>query len=196
MLDCRVIVVVQLLSHVHLSATPWTAARQASLSTISWSLLKFMSVELLMPSNHLILCCPPLVLSSIIPSIRVFPKSWLFVSGGQSTGASASASISPSNEYSGIISFRIENRLYASLIIWKGLSCKLSHVPLIATLRRSYFNSFYFPSINPYVFLKLFIGLEKVITTSSVRDLYCKSFIPQNRNVCTFWYLVMVMGCW
>ena len=52
MLDCKVTVVVQLLSHVHLSATPWTAARQASLSTISRSLLKFMSIELLMPSKH------------------------------------------------------------------------------------------------------------------------------------------------
>ena len=92
MLDCRVIVV-QLLSHIHLSATPWTAASQASLSTVSGSLLKFMSIELLMPSNHLVLGCPLLLLSSIIPSIRVFPKSWLFASGGQSTGASASASV-------------------------------------------------------------------------------------------------------
>ena len=87
--------------------TPWTVACQASLSfTISWSLLKFMSIESMMPSNHLILC-HPLLLPSIFPSIRVFssesalhirwPKYWHF-----------SFSISPSNEYSGLISFRID----------------------------------------------------------------------------------------
>ena len=86
---------VQSLSHVQLLATPWTAARQPSLSsTISWSLLKF--IELIMPSNHLILCCPLLFLPSIFPSIRVFssesalcirwPKYWNF-----------SFSINPSN---------------------------------------------------------------------------------------------------
>ena len=64
---------VQLLSHVQLFGTPWTVARQASLSfTISWSLLKLTSVKLVIPSNHLILCCPLLLLLSIIPSIRVF----------------------------------------------------------------------------------------------------------------------------
>ena len=81
--------VLQSLSHVCFCATPWTAARQASLSSpISWSLLKFMSVESIMPSNHLILCCPLLLLSPIPPSIRVFssestlhmrwPKYWSF----------------------------------------------------------------------------------------------------------------------
>ena len=65
--------------------TPWTAARQASLSfTISWSLLRLMSVESVMPSNHLILCCHPLLLPSIFPSFRSFPIRWLFTSGGQS----------------------------------------------------------------------------------------------------------------
>ena len=90
------------------SATPWTVARQASLSiTNSWSLLKLMSIELEMPSNHLILCHLLFLLSSIFPSIRVFsnesvlcirwPKYWSF-----------SFSISPSNEYSGLISFRMD----------------------------------------------------------------------------------------
>ena len=66
-------VVVQLLSHVWLSVIPWTAARQAPLSfTISWSLLKLMSIESMMPYNHLILCCPLLLLPSVFPSIRVF----------------------------------------------------------------------------------------------------------------------------
>ena len=88
--------------------TPWTAARQASLSiTNSWSLLKLMSIDSVMPSNHLILCRPLLLLPSIFPSIRVFsnesvlhigwPKYWSF-----------SFSISPSNEYLGLISFRMD----------------------------------------------------------------------------------------
>ena len=91
-----------------LFATPWTAARQASLSfTVSQSLLKFMSFELEMPSNHLILCCPLLLLPSTFPSVRVFsnelalhirwPRYWSF-----------SFSISHSNNYSGFISFRID----------------------------------------------------------------------------------------
>ena len=99
---------VQSLSRVQLFATPWTAAHQASLSiTNSRSLLKLMSIESVMPSNHLILCCPLLLLPSICPSIRVFsnesalrirwPKYWSF-----------SFSISPSNEYSGLISFRMD----------------------------------------------------------------------------------------
>jgi len=89
-------------------ATPWTAACQVSLSiTNSWSFLKLMSIKSVMPSNHLILCCPLLPPSSIFPSIRVFsnesvlrirwPKYWSF-----------SFSVSPSNEYSGLISFRMD----------------------------------------------------------------------------------------
>ena len=99
---------VQSLSHVWLSATPWTAARQASLSiTNSCSLLKLMSIETVIPSNHLILCHPLLLLPSIFPSIRVFsnesvlcirwPQYWSF-----------SFIISPSNEYLGVISFRMD----------------------------------------------------------------------------------------
>ena len=97
---------VQLLGCVQLSATPWTAAHEASLSiTNSRSLLKLMSIESVMPSNHLILCCP-LLSPSIFPTIRVFsnesvlhirrPKDWSF-----------SFSISPSNEYSGLMPFRV-----------------------------------------------------------------------------------------
>ena len=99
---------VQSLSHVRLFATPWTAECQASLSiTSSWSLLKLMSIESMMPSNHLILCCPLLLLPSVLPSIRAFPnesvlrirwlKYWSF-----------SLSVCPSNEHSGLISFRID----------------------------------------------------------------------------------------
>ena len=100
-------VIVQSLSHALLFVTPWTAAHQASLSfSISWSLLKLMSIELMMPSNNLILCLPLLLLPSVLPSIRVFsnelalhvrwPKYWGF-------------SISSSSEYSGSISFRIDS---------------------------------------------------------------------------------------
>ena len=99
---------VQLLSRVRLFATPWTTARQASLSiTNSRSLLKLMSIESVMPSSHLILCCPLLLLPPILPSIRVFsnesalcirwPKYWSF-----------SFSISPSNEHPELISFRTD----------------------------------------------------------------------------------------
>ena len=98
----------QFSSVAQLCPTPWTEARQASLSITNFrSLLKLMSIESVMPSNHLILCCPFLLLPSIFPSIRVFsnepvlcirwPKDWSF-----------SFSISPSNEYSGLISFRID----------------------------------------------------------------------------------------
>ena len=98
-------VVVQSLSHVF--AAPWTAARQASLSfTISWSLLRFMSIESVVPSNHLILCCPLLLLPSIFPSIRVFSNE-LALSFRWTKYWSFSFSLSPSNAYSGLISFRI-----------------------------------------------------------------------------------------
>ena len=88
---------VQLLSHFWLFVTPWTAVHQVSLSiTNSQSSPKSMSVESVMPSNHLILCCP-LLLPSIFPSIRAFPMSQFFTSGGQSTGVSASVSVLPMN---------------------------------------------------------------------------------------------------
>ena len=85
---------VQSLSHIQLFATPWTAACLASLSiTNSWSSRKLMSIESVMPSNHLILYHPLLLLPSVFPSIRVFSMSQFFASGGQSTGASPSASV-------------------------------------------------------------------------------------------------------
>ena len=107
------------LSHVQLFATQWTAARQASLPfTISWSLLKLMSIESVKPSNHPILCRPLLLSPLVFPSIRVFsnesvlrirwPKYWSFI-----------FSISPSSEHSGLISFRLD--WWISLLS-KGLS--------------------------------------------------------------------------
>ena len=102
-----VCVCVQLLSHVWLFMTLWTVACQASLSfTVSWSLLKFMSIELVMPNNHLIFCHPLLLLPSVIPSIRVFSReSALHIKASQ---WSFSLSISPSHEYLVLISFRID----------------------------------------------------------------------------------------
>ena len=118
--------------------TPWTAAHQASLSfTITWSLLRLMSIESMMPSNHLILCHSLLLLPSVFPSIRVFsnvlalhtrwPKCWSF-----------SFSISPSSEYSGLISFRIDCFDLAVRIDWFDLlqSKKLSRVFSSTTIRR------------------------------------------------------------
>ena len=99
---------VQLLSCVRLFVTPWTASRQASLSiTNSRSLLKLMSIELVMPSNHLILCRPLLLLPPIFPSIGVFSsESGLHIRSTKYW--SFSFSISPSNEHSGLISFRMD----------------------------------------------------------------------------------------
>ena len=119
------LIVVWLLSHVWLFESPWTVAHQASLSfTISWSLLKLVSIESMMLSNHLILCCPLLFMPSIFPSIRVFsnesalfirwPKYWSF-----------SFSISSFNEYSGLIYFRVD---YFDLLAVRGtLKSLLQH---------------------------------------------------------------------
>ena len=118
---------VQSPSCVRLSVTPWTAARQASLSiTSSRTLTKLMSIESVMPFNHLILCRPLLLLPSVFPSIRVFsnesvlpirwPKYWSF-----------SFSISPSNEYSGLISFRMDwLDLFAVQGTFKSLFCNIT----------------------------------------------------------------------
>ena len=121
---------VQWLSCLRLFATPWTAALQASLSiTNSRSSLKLMSVESVMPSNHLILCHPLLLLPSIFPSIRVFsdesalcsrwPEYWSF-------------SVSPSNEYSGLISFRID--WFDLLAVQGTLKSLLQHLKSVSSL--------------------------------------------------------------
>ena len=123
---------VQFLGHVRLFATPWTAAHQASLSiTNSWSSLRLISIESVMPSNHLILCCPLLLPLSILPSIRVFssesvlhirwPKYWSF-----------SLNISPSNEHSELISLRMD---WLDLVAVQGtLKSLLQHHSLKASI--------------------------------------------------------------
>ena len=118
------VVAVQPFSCVWLFATPWTAARQASQSfTVSWNLLKLTSIESVMPSNHLIL-----LLLSIFPRIRErFPVTQLFTSGGQSTGASTSASVLPMNIQGcfplGLIGLILQSeglsRIFSSTTVWK-----------------------------------------------------------------------------
>ena len=117
-------VVVQSLSRVWLFVTPWTAAHQAPLSSpIFQSLLKLMSIELVMLSNHLILCCP-----QYFPASGSFPMSWFFASGGQSIGASASASVLPMNiqgwfplGLTGLISLLSKGllRVFSSTTFWR-----------------------------------------------------------------------------
>ena len=153
------IVVVQSLSRIRLFATPWAAAHQASLLfTISQSLFTLMSIESMVPSNHLILSCPlSSCLPSVFPSIRVFsnesalhirwPKYWSF-----------SFSISPSNEYSGLISFR------TGLISWqsKGLSRVFSNT---TNEKHQFFSTQY---VN-YITVKLFL-LKKHILSNHLRQ--------------------------
>ena len=133
------------LSHVQLCASPWTAALQASLSiTNSKSLLKLMSFELVMPSNHLTLCCPLLLPPSIFPSIRVFsseltiyimwPKYWSF-----------SFSISPSNEYSGMISCRMD---WLDLLAVQGTLQESSPTPQLKSINSSVLSLLYGPILT------------------------------------------------
>ena len=135
---------VQLLSHVWLFATLWTAARQASLSiTYSWSPPKPMTIDLVMPSNHLILCCPLLLLPSIFPSIRVFskesalhirwPKYWSF-----------SFNISPSNEHPGLVSFRMD---WLDLLAVQGTQ-KTSAIPQFKSINSSVLSFLYSPPLT------------------------------------------------
>ena len=125
------------------SATPWTAGHQASLSfTISWTLLKLMSIESIIPHNHLILCHPLLLLPSIFPSTRVFskelalcirwPKYWSF-------------SISSSNAYSGLISFRID---WLDLLAVQGTLKNLLPTPQSKSINYSGLSLFYGPTLT------------------------------------------------
>ena len=143
---------VQSLSHVQLFVTPWTAACQASLSiTNSRSLLKLMFIESVMPSNHLILCCPLFLLPSIFPSIRVFPnesvlhirwpKYWSF-----------SFSISFSNEYSGLIFFRTD--WFDLLAVQGTLKTLLQHHSSKASILQH--SAFFYSPILQHIIHQLF----------------------------------------
>ena len=159
---------VQSLSRVRHFATPWIAACQASLSiTNSWSLLKLMSIELVMPSNHLILCCPLLLPPSIFPSIKVFsnesvlhirwPKYWSF-----------SFSISPSNKYSGLISFRMD---WLDLLAVQGTLKNLlqHHSSKVSILQRSAF--FIVQLSHPYMTTGKTIALTRWAFVGKVTSL-------------------------
>ena len=138
-------ILIQLLSRVPIFATPWTAACQASLSfTISQNLLKLTSIESVMPSNHLILCRPLLLLPSTFPSIRVFsnesalhirwPKTWSF-----------SFSISPSSEYSGLVSFRIDS---FDLLAAQGTLKESSPTPQFKSINSSALSLLHSPTLT------------------------------------------------
>ena len=182
----------QLLSQVWLCETPWTAAHQASLSiTKSQSLLKLMSTESVMPSNHLILSSP-LLLPSIFPSIRVFsnesvlcimwPKYWSF-----------SFSISPSKDYSGLISFRID---WFDLLEVKGtLKSLLQHHSLKAwILRRSTFFkvqlSHPYMTIGETIALTIWTVVGKVISVLfNMLSRFDVAFLPRSKHLLISWLL-------
>ena len=178
-------------SHVQLFVTPWTAARQASLSiTNSQSLLKLMSIESMMPSNHLIPCHPPLLLPSIFPSIRVFsnesplcirwPKYWSF-----------SYNISPSNEYSGLISFRTD---WWDLLEVQGILKSLlqHHISKTSILWCSAF--FIVQLSHPYMTTGKSIALSRQTFVGKVMSLLFNmlsrlviTFLPRSKRLLISW---------
>ena len=182
---------VQLLSRVRPFVTPWTAARQASLSiTNSWSLLKLMSIKSVMPSNHLILCCPLLLLPSVFSRIRVFssesvlpirwPKYWSF-----------SFSISPSSEYSGLISFRID---WFDLLAVQGTfkSFPQQHSSKASILQCSEF--FMVQLSHPYMTVGKIIALTRWTFVSKVMSLlfnmlsrFVIAFLPRSKHLLISW---------
>ena len=135
-------IVVELVMHVWLFVTPWTAALQSSLSiTSSWSPPKLVSIELVMPSKHLILCHPLLLLSSVFPSIRVFSKESVLCTRESKDW---NFSISPSNEYSGLISFRID---WFDLLSVQGTQ-EFSPTPQLKSINSSALSFLYGPILT------------------------------------------------
>ena len=172
------------------SVTPWNAARQASLSiTNSQSLLRLMSIELVMPSNHLILCRPLLLLPSIFPSIRVFsnesalcirwPKDWSF-----------SLNISPSNEYPGLISFRMD---WLDLLAVQGtLKSLLQHHNTKASVLQC--SAFFMVQLShPYMTTGKSIALTRWTFVSKVMSLFNTlsrfviPFLPRRKHLLISW---------
>ena len=157
----------QQLSHVQLFKTPWTAAHQASLSfTISQSLSKFMSIELVMLSNHFILCCPFLLLLSIFPRIRVFSNELALLIRWPKY-QSFSFSISPSSEYSDLISFRIDwidllavQGSLKSLLQQQNLKASVLQCSAIFMLQLSYL----YMTTGKIIALTIWIFVSKVLS--------------------------------
>ena len=165
-----------MLSCVSLFATPWTAACQGSLSfTISWSLLKLMSIESVIPSSYLILCRPLHLLPSIFPSIRVFSsESALHVWWPKYQ--SFSFSLSPSNEYSGLISFRID--LFDLLVVQAALKSLFQHSDSKASvLKRSAF--FMIQIAHQHVTTRKTIGLTIQTFVGEVMSLIFNSMLSR-----------------
>ena len=178
---------IQSLSCVLLFATPWIAARQASLSIInSQSLLKLTSIELVMPSNHIILCRPLLLLSSIFPSIRVFssesvlhirwPNYWSF-----------SFSISPSNEYSGLISFRID---WLDLLAFQGteMNQESSPTPQFKSINSSALSFLYSPTLTSIhdswkALTKLTFGGKVMSLLFNMPSRLVITFLPRSKHL-------------
>ena len=196
---------VQLLSCIWLFANPWTAARQASLSiTNSQSLLKLMSIESLMPSNHLILCCPLLLPPSVFPSIRVFsnesaprirwPKYWSF-----------SFNISPSSEYSGLISFRMD---WLDLLAVQGtLKSLLQHHSSKASILQH--SAFFIVQLShPHMTTGKTIALIRWTCVSKVSSLLFNmlsslviAFLPRSKHLLLSWLqmvtsaVILLLSC-
>ena len=183
--------VVHLLSHVYLFVTPWTVAHQAFLSfTNSWSLLILMSIESVMLSNHLVFCCPLLLQPSIFPSLRVFsnesvlcirwPKDWNY-----------SFSISYSNEYSGLISFRIS--WFDLLAVQVTLKSLLKHYSSKASILQSS-ASFIVQISHPYMATGKIIALPRWAFVDKVMFLLSNmlsrlviTFLPRSKHLLISW---------
>ena len=181
----------ELLSCVQFFVTPWTAARQAFLSiTNSWSFFKLMSIESVMPSNHLILCHPLLLLPSVFPSIRVlsnesalrmrWPKYWSF-----------SFNISPANEYSGLISFRVD---WLDLLAVQGtLKSLLQHHSSKASIL--WHSAFFMVQLShPYMTIGKIIALTRQTFVGKVMSLLFNmlsrlviAFLPRSKRLLNSW---------
>ena len=178
---------VQSLSRVRLFVTPWIAARQASLSiTNSWSLLKLMSIGSVMPSSHLILCRPLILLPSILPSIRVFSNESVLCIRWPKY-CSFSFGISPSNEYSGLISFRMD---WLDLLVVQGTLKSLlqHHSSKASVFRRSAF--FIAQLSHPYMTTGNTIALTRWTFVVKVMSLlfnmlssFVITFLPRNKSL-------------
>ena len=187
---CELFLVVQSLSHVQLSETPWTTAHQASLSfTVSQSLLKLMSIESVIPSNHLIFCRPLLLLAPIFHSIRVFsnesafcirwPKDW-----------SLSFSISPTTEYSGLISFRLD---WLDLLAAQGTLKSLQHHSSKASILQCW--AFYIVQLShPHMTTGKTVALTRWTFVGKVMSLLFSmlswliiAFLPRSKRLLVSW---------
>ena len=182
---------VLLLSHVQLFMTPWTATRQASLSiTNSWSLLRLMSIESVMPSSHLILCRPLVLLPSVFPNIRIFSNEPVLHIRWPKY-CSLSCSISPSSEYSGLLSFRMD---WLDLLAVQGtLKSLLQHHSSKASIL--WHSTFFVVQLShPYVTTGKTIALTRWTFVGKVMSLLFNmlsrlviAFLPRSKRLLISW---------